>query len=293
MRLVIAAAEHGSFAAAAHALGMSPQMAGRYIGDLENALGVRLFERTTRRSRLTEVGQTYYARAQDAVAAVAMADDSVQAFRSCPTGTLRIAAPVAFGNLCLVPVIDRFCRLYPAVRVELELSDRVVDLIADGFDVAVRIGSLSDSSLIARALSPYDYVVCAAPAYLESQGSPTTPTDLAKHRCLVFSPAERPPDMWSLEGPDGACTACLNVAICINDMRALKDAAIAGSGIALIPRRLIDAELADHKLQTVLDDYHVPSRDMYLVYPNRQKLPKVSRFIEEAMRYFGAEQPAG
>lgn len=286
MRAMVAAVEHGSFAAAADILGLSPQMAGRHIRDLERELRVRLFDRTTRQTRLTEAGAAYYERAKDALRAVAMADESVQAFCGDPTGTLRIAAPVGFGSVCLVPLISQFSKKYSAVRVELELSERVVDLIAEGFDLAVRIGSLIDSSLIARPLVPYEYVVCAAPAYIEAYGAPATPDDLADHRCLVFSPATRPPDVWTLESGSVSRSISVPVALRINDMRTLRDTAISGSGIALMPRPLIESELLNGALTTVLRDYKVPSKDINVVYASRQKLPKVTSFVEEAVRYF-------
>lgn len=293
MRVLVTTVKHGSFAAASEALGMSPQMAGRHIRMLEDDIGARLLERTTRRSRLTEVGARYYAHARHALAAVTAADESVQALTSQPRGTLRIAAPTTFGSLCLTPLVTGFMQRYPAVNVDLVLDDRVADLVGEGFDVAIRIGALRDSSLIARPLAPYDYIACAAPAYLERHGRPQAPSDLIDHRCLTFSYAIKPPDAaWRFEKDGQTVRAPVRSCLQVNDLRALREAAVAGLGVLLVPRSAVGNELHSGALRPVLADFEAPSRAMHILYPHRETLPKVARFVDEVMRAFGPDSPA-
>lgn len=186
MAVFVRSAELGSFAAAASALGLSPQMAAKHVISLESRLGARLLNWTTRRQSLTEIGRTCHERCKQVLAEANWADSLAEEAKGVPRGRLRINAPVSFGVQRLVPLITRYLRKYPNVHIDLVLNDRFVNLIEEGFEAAFRIGPLADSSLIARELSPFRLLACASPAYLQERGTPMTPSDLENHECLGF-----------------------------------------------------------------------------------------------------------
>lgn len=187
MAAFVKAAEVGSFAAAADALGMSPQMVAKHVTHLEDRIGTRLLNRTTRRQSLTEIGRSYYERCKLVLADADWADSLAGEARAEPRGRLRVNAPVSFGAKSLVPMIARYLRAHPDVDVDLVLNDRTIDLIEEGFEVAFRIGPLTDSSMTACAIAPFRLVACASPAYLRERGVPTTPADLSGHDCLRYA----------------------------------------------------------------------------------------------------------
>ncbi|WP_200970445.1 LysR family transcriptional regulator, partial [Klebsiella pneumoniae] len=184
METFIAVVECGSFTGAASRLGLSAVMVGKYIAQLESQLATRLLERNTRRQSLTDAGRVYFDEAKRVMEQVSIAESAVERLRLAPAGTLRVSAPTSFGASVIAPLTATFLQVWPAVRVELDLTNRMVDLVDEGFDLAIRIGEIHQEDLVARYLAPYRMVICAAPAYLARYGTPGTPEDLADHLCL-------------------------------------------------------------------------------------------------------------
>jgi len=204
MAVFVKAAEAGSFAAASHALGLSSPMIGKHVRFLEDRLGVRLLNRTTRRQSMTEVGRAFYERCKLVLAEAEAAEALAEDLNATPRGRLRVNAPVVFGTHSLVPMLTRYMRQYPEVTLDLTLTDRLVDLVDEGYEAVIRIAELTDSALIGRALRRHQLVACASPAYLAERGVPTTPADLEGHECLGFAYWARPPmDEWEFTDANG------------------------------------------------------------------------------------------
>jgi DNA-binding transcriptional LysR family regulator len=291
MAVFAKAVETGSFSAAAEALRMSSQLVGKHVQTLEQHLGVRLLNRTTRRQHLTEIGATYYERVKTILAEVESAEGLAAQTRAVPRGRLKINAPVTFGIHALTPRLQQYLSAYPEVSVELSLSNRFVDVIEEGFDAVFRTGQLSDSGLIARPLAPYRLVLCAAPSYLAAHAPITTPQDLAQHECLGFSHTSLR-GQWTLDGPDGSITVPVSGRFMVDSGEALLAAALAGMGLMLQPFELVEAALADGRLVSVLPQYNAPTRPMHLVYaPDRSMTPKLRSFIDFALAAFGSPSP--
>ncbi|MES5047110.1 LysR family transcriptional regulator [Rhizobium nepotum] len=278
METFVAVVEGGNFTEAAQRLEMSAVMVGKYVRQLEDRLGARLLERTTRRQGLTDAGRVYYEDAKRALEYVRVAETSLERLRASPSGTLRISAPLTFGSCVIAPLVANFQQEYPLVRVELELSNRNVDLVEEGFDMAIRIGDLGDVDLIAKPLTMYRMVICASPDYLVRNGRPETPDDLNAHRCLshtVWSSR----DAWKLKGADEAQIAIKPSFTC-NDGNGLRRAAIAGAGLLLQPEVLVAHDLATGTLVQILQNYVPEPRTVYIVRrQDRRPLPKLTRFI--------------
>lgn len=280
--------EKGSLAAAAEEFGISPTMAGKHLKALEARLGGRLLNRTTRRQSLTELGREYYERCKQILAEVEAAEDSASHLQAVPRGVLRVNAPVSFGNQRLAPALAAYLAQYPEVDVDLALNDRVVDLVDEGFDAAIRIGPLVDSGMVARPLAPYRVLVCASPGYLSRHGTPAAPKDLAGHNCLGFS-YWTVRDKWRLIGPEGSETVSIKGRLQANNGQALRMAALQGLGIIMQPEVLVSEDLAAGRLVRVLPEYEAPTRPMHLVYlPDRRPTPKLRSFIEFVLARFGA-----
>jgi DNA-binding transcriptional LysR family regulator len=271
----------GSFAGAAAALAMSPQMIAKHVAWLETRLGARLLNRTTRRQSLTEMGKTYHERCKivlaDADWADALADEAQQA----PRGLLRINAPVSFGTHTLTPVVGRYLRRYPGVEIDLVLNDRYVDLVEEGYDAVFRIGPLKDSSFLARELAPFRVLACASPAYLRDKGVPQTPSDLAQHDCLAYASVTGPAaSEWRFERGGEQFPVKVKPRLRLNDAKALLIAALHDSGIVFIAEDLARDSLKSGKLSQVLPDYDTPARPMHLIYhPDRRPTPKLKTFV--------------
>jgi DNA-binding transcriptional LysR family regulator len=287
MEAFVAVVDGGSLTAAAKQMGLSGPMVGKHLRALESRLGVCVLTRTTRRQNLTEAGRAYYEHCKLILSEVRVAESSVEALRAMPRGHLRISAPVSFGTTCLAPALVDYMALYPDLSVELILSDRIVDLVEDGFDVAVRIGKLPNSTLVARALAPYAMVICASPGYLARAGTPQTPADLARHQCLGFA-HWRHRGGWRLGRADAdAAQVPLSRFIC-NHGPALRMAALQGFGLVMQPRVLLAPDVAAGRLVSVLDDAVPPAMPVHLVYPRvRQQLPKLHTFVDFALERFG------
>jgi DNA-binding transcriptional LysR family regulator len=287
MAVFVRAVERGGFAAAADELGLSATMVGLHVRALEERLQARLLERTTRRQRLTEVGRLYYERCKQILADVEAADASANALSTTPRGTLRVTAPVSFGVHALAPAIARYLELYPDVEIVLAVNDRVVDLIDEGFEVAVRIGTLADSRLVARPLAPYRMVACASPDYLQRNGTPREPADLASHNCLGFD-HWRNRSEWRFEGPRGSHTVGVRGSLRANNGEALRIAALSGIGIIVQPEVLLADDIRAGRLVALLRDYALPARPMQVVYlPDRRPTAKLRTFVDFVIERFG------
>ncbi|MBP0600678.1 LysR family transcriptional regulator [Herbaspirillum sp. LeCh32-8] len=283
----VAVADLGSFVKAADALGISKAAVSRTVLELEARLGSRLMQRTTRRLSLTEAGTLYLERCKQIVAALEEADDLLSAGAANPTGLLRINAPHTFGVLHLAPLWPMFLERYPGVALDITLSDRIVDIIDEGFDMAIRIARLSDSTLIHRKLTTTNLQVCASPAYLEKHGTPQHPQDLTQHQTICYS-YNASKDDWQFSGPEGPVTVKVNSRMHVNNGDSCVAAALGGVGITRQPTFMIDQYLRSGQLVPVLTDYTSPELGIYAVYPSRAHLPAKVRamldFLSEAFQ---------
>jgi len=274
----------GSLSAAGRELGLSPAGVSKRLKRLEDALGTRLLQRTTRQISLTEAGQSYFDRIGPLLAGIEEAENFVSRRADSARGTLKVSAPTSFGRLHIAPHINAFMRTYPDVAINLQLSDEYVDLVGEGFDLAIRIGELSDSSLVARKLAGVRRVLCASPEYLESHGTPDNLADLTSHVCL-------PPhinDIWKLEGPNGLVTYHPAGPLKTNSSEVIREAVIGGAGIALRSTWDVGPELASGKLVQVLPVYE-GTRDIgiYALFASRQYLPaKIRVFIDFLVEHY-------
>jgi len=279
----------GSLSAAARELSLSPAMVSRRLAALEARLGVRLVNRTTRSLHLTDEGASYYESCARVLSEIEQANASVSAGRREPQGTLRVALPAAFGNQYVAPLVPQFATLYPAVQLALSLSDRSINLVEDGFDLAIRIAALADSSLAARKLAPNRRVVCASPEYLRRHGAPTSPAELAQHNCLLASDFG---GTWEYKDSDGK-PGSVRVGgryVCDN-WEVLREWALAGLGIALKSTWDVRRHLSSGALVSLLPGYNFDSDvAIYAVYPHRRHLPAKTRaFIDFLASSFGPE----
>lgn len=284
--------ELSSFTAAAEALEMSQPVVSKAVTRLEEKLGARLLNRTTRRLSLTEAGSELYGRSVRALAEIENAELEVARFQTEPRGLLRVSAPMSFSILHLGPAVPGFLTRFPGVTLELSLDDRQVDLVEEGFDVAVRIGRLQDSNLIARKIAPCRQVLCASPAYLAQRGEPERPEDLLEHSCILYSLLSAPRE-WRLEGPEGELhTVPINGSIQSNNGLVNRAAALAGGGIVLLPTFYLGEQLRSGTLKPVLCKFKPQELAVYAVYPERRNLmPKVRAFVDFLATTFGPEPP--
>lgn len=298
MRLFAELAEAGSLTAAAARLGMPKQTVSRRLAELEDALGVQLAQRTTRRLRLTDVGRAYAVRCREVAR---LADEANRAATAVageePRGTLRITADPTFGEAFLPGLVAQYLARYEGVRLEVMLANRYVDLIDEGFDLAFRVGRLEDSSLIVRRLGPARLLCCASPEYLARRGAPTTPAALAEHDCIELAP-RRGPSRWPFRGPDGGVqTVAVTGRIQVNSLPMARQVARAGLGIANLPAFACAADIEGNTLQTVLDSWMIDVGGVHVVYPPQRFLAsRVRRFVDLAVERLGGGlhgDPAG
>jgi DNA-binding transcriptional LysR family regulator len=282
--------EAGSFSEAARALGLSKSAVSKQVGRLEDRLGTRLMNRTTRQLSLTEAGTAFYEHCRQLVADAEAAESAVTHLAAAPRGTLRVNAPMSFGQLHVAPALPDFLAAYPELSVEMQLNDRTVDLIEEGFDLAIRIGRLSDSSLIARRLAPMRRVVCAAPAYVERHGRPAHPRDLKHHECLIYSYLSSGRE-WRFQGPEGELRVPIQGRLEVNNGDALLAAAREGFGLVMLPTFLCADDLRAGRLEQVLADYCEPegvAGGVHAVFPASRNLsPKVRVFVDYLVGRFG------
>jgi DNA-binding transcriptional LysR family regulator len=289
MNLFLRVVERGSLSAAGRELALSPAAVSNHIRALEDWLGVRLLNRTTRQLTLTEAGQRFRERCETILAEVADAEAAAASLQAVPRGVLRVNAPIAFGARHLGPVVAAFLDRYAEMTLDLVLNDRVVDLIEEGFDMAIRIGDLADSELVARRLAPCRYVVCASPRYIKRRGAPKHPAELSDHHCLEYS-LRAPSGRWVFTGLDGK-----DVAVAISGrLRAtngdlLRSAAVQGTGIILTPTFIVGDDLRDGALRELLGEYSVKPAGIFAVYPaGRYPSPKLRSFVDFLADQFGA-----
>lgn len=287
MRAFVAVVAEGSFTRAAERLEMSPQLVSKYVSQLEAHLGVRLCNRTTRKVNLTEAGSRYSQRAQQVLYDIDDMENQLGDLHKGAQGVLRISAPVSFGMRHLPSLISDFQKAHPAVGVDLQLNDRKVDIVEEGFDIALRIGNLKSSSLIARPIVPIRLVMCASPAYLAGHGTPVTPEDLKQHRYLRYSYMENDTNLPMHEWLKGTGHAH-GVDLVCNNGDVLVKAAIDGLGIAFQPTFICGEAIADGRLQVILAEYAPAPLGLYAVYAHRTLLAsKVRCFVDFVAGYYG------
>jgi DNA-binding transcriptional LysR family regulator len=272
--------DEGGFSPAARRLGVAKSTISKRIRSLEDRLGARLLNRTTRSQSLTEVGAAYYERCSAIVDAAREAEAAVTHQQTTPHGRLRLSAPMSFGQRYLDPVIAEFLRGHPNAELELDLDDRTIDVVDEGYDLAIRIGSISESSLVMRELLSSRFCIVASPGYLAKRGSPHTPDELFEHDCLLYS-YQRSGDSWRFDGPDGPLQVRVTGRMRANNGDALAQAASAGLGLALLPDFIVEREISAGRLCTVLDDWCQQRVAVHAVYPhNRHLSAKVRVFVD-------------
>jgi transcriptional regulator, LysR family len=284
METFVAVVECGSFTGAARRLEMSAVMVGKYIALIEGQLGTRLLERNTRRQSLTDAGRVYFDEARRVLEQVANAERSVERLRLAPAGTLRVSAPVSFGASIIAPLTASFLQAWPEVRVELDLTNRMVDLVDEGIDLAIRIGDIQRTDLVAKYLAPYRMAICAAPDYLARHGTPQTPADLAGHQCLSHT-VWTARNEWRLPGAAEEVRWKRDAVLRCNDGYALRMAAVAGAGLLLQPEVLLAEDLANGRLVRILQNYTPEPRPIHLLWrQDLRPLPKLTRFVEHLLK---------
>ncbi|MEE4110268.1 MAG: LysR substrate-binding domain-containing protein [Halieaceae bacterium] len=277
----VAVVDAGSFTRAAERLKVSRPAVSKQVSRLEESLGVRLLQRTTRRLSLTEAGRIFHAGASRGLEDLAEARAEVSRLQEQPRGVLRINVPMSFGILHIAPLLPEFMREYPELSVEMDLNDRKLDVIEEGFDASVRISDLPDSTLVARRLAPCRHAIVAAPAYLERRGVPEKPMDLQGHEVLSYS-LQQSARQWHFLDPDGQPEqVTVSGRLQVNNSLALREALLAGVGLARTPTFLVGEDLREGRLIAVLRDYRSLEVSIYLVYPQRRHLsPKVRAFAD-------------
>ncbi|MFT5212113.1 MAG: LysR family transcriptional activator of dmlA [Cryomorphaceae bacterium] len=287
LREFVAVVKYGSFTAAAEALNVSTSFISREVKRLEERIGTRLLHRTTRSLQLTDMGETYHARGLEISKMLDALESDMAELQHHPKGNIRITAAGLYAERYVAPALAEFTKQYPDVSVELNTSMSVVDIVEEGFDVAIRMAALEDSSLIARKIAPRRVMVCASPGYLNKHGHPNTPDDLKNHNCLCF------PDMvWRFQYPDGMQTMKVEGTWCSDNGRALVAAAIRGMGLVRMTDYYMVDGLRRGELVPVLEEYEVQDAATWIVFPTREQMPTRIRILIDflAERLKQAEQ---
>ncbi len=281
--------ETKSFSAAARQLGLSKSLVSKHVTQLEKSLGARLLNRTTRNMSLTEAGTVFYDHCTRIVEELEEAKLAVNRLHAEPRGVLKVTASVAFGTLHIAPALPEFLAHYSEIKIDMTITDRLVDLAEEGYDVAVRIAKDPGQNLVARRLAAVNRKVCATPEYFARWGVPRTPMDLVHHNCLTYT-YFNPQDPWHLRGPEGDISVPASGNLRLNDDEALSQAVLGGLGVALLPTFIIGADLQTGRLQSVLSEYVPLEHQIYAVYlPNRHLSAKVRAFIDFLLKRFGPE----
>jgi len=291
MRLFVTIVDAGSFTAAAERLGLSKQFLSKRVAALEARLGVRLLIRTTRQLRPTELGLVYLEQARGLIRQFDETEEAIARQNTTPRGLLRISAPMSFGTLHLGPALPQFLLAHPQVSVEMDLSDRTVDLIGEGYDVAVRIGTLPDSSLVARTIAPMQIRLCASPDYLARRGTPATPADLRDHDCLLYGHSRHVE--WTFQHAGRREVQAMRGRLRVNNGELVRDAAVAGLGIAYLPTFIVGQALADARLVSVMEDHCPPPAAIHAVYPQHRQASRAVRAFVEFLHSRFASAPRG
>jgi DNA-binding transcriptional LysR family regulator len=280
IKVFVAVVDAGSFAAAADRLGTSRAMASRQVQHLEEHLGTRLLNRTTRKLSLTGIGREFYERGVQIISDVEEAEQLAGQMSSTPRGVLKVTMPLSYGQHRLAAIIGEYSKEYPQVVLDISLSDRKVDIVEEGFDLAVRIGTMPPSDLIARKVGGVRNLVCASPAYLARNGRPASPADLAKHACLAYTLTGGGAE-WRLEGPDGMATVPVSGPVRADNGDMLRLAAVSGAGVVFQPHFIVADDLAAGRLVRILPEWHSAELGVHAVYPSRRHLSaKVRTFVE-------------
>src|ERR1700688_1582855 len=287
MSSFVAVVDAGSFVGAAEATGVSKPAVSRHVAELEQRLGTRLLQRTTRRLSVTAEGVAFYSRCKELLAAIEEAESELSATGSDASGQIRINAPLTFGVLHLAPLWGRFMDQNPKVSLDVTLADRVVDLVEEGYDVAVRISSMTSSTLISRKLAATRLFLCASPAYLQQRGFPRHPRELIAHRVISYSYLTTR-DEWQFTGPNGAESVRVRACMHTNNGDTCRLAALDAQGIVLQPDFLVGGDLRQGTLVELMPEYRALELGVYAVYPSRKYLPlKIRRlvdFLADALR---------
>ena len=284
LQTFVAVVEAGTLSRAAERLETTPGAVSRRIASLEQRLGLRLLNRTTRRLGLTEAGERYYEDVVGILRALAEAEDRVTHLSDAPRGNLRVAAPLSFGVWTLAPLLPGFADRYPDLRVSIDLDDRLVDILGSGADLALRIGPLEDSTLVARRICDYRRVVCAAPSYLERRGEPASPADLVVHACLHYSNINLKEEWVFAVGTrvvQGLQTVEVTGPLCANNGDLLRRVAVGGMGICALPEFIAAEDLAAGRLKAILTDFEAPTLTLWALWPSRRFVPaKIRVFVD-------------
>jgi DNA-binding transcriptional LysR family regulator len=293
MDIFVRVVDTGSLTAAAAECDLSPTMVGNHLQALEDRLGTRLLNRTTRRQNLTEFGKVYYERCAEILGLVGDAEALALETQTVPKGRLRITASATFGTERLMPALADYAARYPKVDLDVVITDTMVDLAEDGFEAAIRIGSLQGSDLIARPLAPYKLMICAAPSYLARRGEPSRPEDLGQHDCLAYTYSSRSEwrsaqAVWRMTGPDGEISVPIGGRVQVDNAQGLHRAALAGMGIVMLPEIMLTKDVEVGRLVRLLPGYTPPTRPLNLIYlRDRRMSTKLRSFIDFALDRFG------
>lgn len=292
MEVFVATVDAGSLTAASRRFGITAVMAGKHIRFLEQRLGAALLTRTTRRQSLTEIGRRYYDSCRQVLREAERADAAADSLQAAPRGRLRLNAPVSLGSTLLMRVVTEYLSAYPEVDAEVSLDDRNTDLVDGAYDVFIRIGKVPASDFIARALQPYEMVICAAPAYLARTGVPRTGAELVKHECLGFT-RWRKGGGWEGLRPEGGRNAVRSTGRLHSDSgAALRTAALRGFGIIMQSKALLTEDLSAGALVSILPGLVPKPRPVHVLYHrNRRNVPKVARFVDLLLQRFGKQSP--
>lgn len=291
MRTFLSVVDTDSFTRAGSKLGKSKALVSKHVSELEARLGARLLHRTTRSIGVTEIGRAYYERAQQILADFDNLEDQIRSQSGTPRGLLKLTAPQTLGEMAVMDMATAFRRKYPAVELDILLADRTVDLVAEGFDVALRVATMTDSSLIARKLCSMRIPLCASPAYLERNGTPRRPEDLVQHHCIVDLNI-RWRDSWRFERNGEPLVVKVRPAFSVNSACAVRDALTSSIGIGFCPGFAVAGDVRAGRLVTLFDDMVASSHGVYLVYPHRNHLSaKVRAFLDFTVDWYTPVPP--
>ncbi|MBX5172252.1 LysR family transcriptional regulator [Rhizobium sp. NZLR1b] len=291
--IFMAVVDAGSFIAGGEALGLSRSAAGKAVIRLEDRLGARLLNRTTRTLNLTDEGRVFYDRGLQILASVDEAEASVAGKSGTPRGVLRLTVPDAFGRRVVLPLLEEYLRAWPDIQVEMSQTDRLADIVEEGFDLAIRIGATaSDSRLVSRVIATYRTRLCASSSYLAERGEPRDIDDLAAHDCLIFA-SRNQRQGWRFRGKGGSWIKARGRSrLRLDSAEAVRDAALAGLGIALLPDFLVADDLAAGRLRQVLPDLETDDAKIVMLYPDKHLLePRIHRFVDLMVEALGHERP--
>lgn len=289
--IFVAVVKHGGFSAASLQLGITKAAVSKRIAQLEHHLGVKLLHRTTRKLSLTEAGQHYFEYAQISLQAAQEAEDAVTQLQGEPKGRLKINAPMSFGRLHIAPLIPDFLLRFPKVQIDLVMDDQVVDLVKNGFDLAIRAGELPSSTLVIRRLVSANSVICATPAYLVQYGAPATPDDLVQHNCVLYSYSSKINE-WVLFNQEYTYKVAVTGNYQVNNSEALLEGLLKSLGVGRLPTFVAGPYLKNGRLINLFPTYLMPVKSIYAVLPEREFMPaKVRVFLDFMLEYFGEETP--